>query len=95
MDRTTVEKAIEHLHTALQLLEQDDAKPSRNREWFRETGRLTDKGIEHLHSLFAKGMTSYSIAKQMHMSYRAVSQRHDEWRKKNGNPAPWMRQDGR
>jgi FixJ family two-component response regulator len=89
------EKIIQHLNAALALLKTKEEKPSRNQEWFRETGRLTDKGIEHLNSLFAKGKTSYSIAKAMHMSYRAVSVRHDEWRKKNPNAASWIRQDGR
>ena len=89
------EQIMQHLNAALVLLKTKGEMPSRNREWFRETGRLTDKGIEHLHSLFAKGKTSYSVAKEMRMSYRAVSVRHDQWRKKNPNAASWMRQDGK
>jgi len=88
------EKIMQHLNAALALLKSKEETPSRNSEWFRDTGRLTDKGIEHLQSLFARGRTSYSIAKEMRMSYRAVSLRHDAWRKKNPNAASWMRQDG-
>jgi hypothetical protein len=96
MDRSRIEGAIRHLQAALALLDESQPRRTgRNSEWFRETGHLTDKGVEHLNSLFVKGKTSYAIAKEMKMSYRAVSQRHDAWRKKNPNPAAWMRQDGR
>lgn len=95
MDRTKIDAAIRHLEAAIELLSDQPKKHARNPDWFRETGHLSDKGIEQLNALFAKGKTSYAIAKEMKMSYRAVSQRHDAWRKKNPSPAAWMRQDGR
>jgi hypothetical protein len=95
MVQADMEKAIFHLRAALAALEGAPKKRSRNPEWFRETGHLTDRGIEYLHSQFAKGRSSYAIAKEMMLSYRAVSLRHDDWRKKNPTPAPWMRQDGK
>jgi hypothetical protein len=96
MDPSDIAKAIDHLNAALALLKKGKDKPKgRNPDWFRDTGHLTDKGIEYLNSLFEKGKTSYSIAKEMHLSYRAVALRHDEWRKKNPTAAAWIRQDGR
>jgi hypothetical protein len=96
MDNPNVEKALSHLKAAIALLEEGSTpRPGRNAEWFRETGHLSDKGIEYLNAQFAKGRTSYSIAQEMKLSYRAVALRHDQWRKRNPSPAAWMRQDGR
>jgi len=96
MNPTHIKKAKAHLEAALALLDgSDPSLKGRNPEWFRDTGHLSDAGIAHLLSLFAKGKSSYAIAKEMHLSYRAVSVRHDQWRKKNPGPAAWLRQDGR
>jgi molybdenum-dependent DNA-binding transcriptional regulator ModE len=51
-------------------------------EWFRETGHLSDKGIEHLLSLFEQGKSTYAAAKEMGISYRATSLRHAQWSKR-------------
>jgi hypothetical protein len=95
VDPNKIDGVIRHLKAALELLERSRAAGGRNAEWFRESGQLSDKGVEHITSLFLQRKTSYAIAKEMHMSYRAVSQRHDAWRKKNPTAAPWMRQDGK
>jgi hypothetical protein len=95
MSPSDLEQAIKYLKAALSILEDASSKnPSRNPEWFRDTGHLSDKGIEHLNSLFAAGKTTYSASKEMRLSYRAVSLRHEEWLKKN-KQAHWSRQDGR
>ncbi|MCP1535701.1 hypothetical protein [Methylorubrum extorquens] len=78
-----VEKAIEHLNLALALLQGDEEEPERNPEWFRDTGRLSDKGIDYINSLFEQGKTPYAAAKEMDISYRAASLRHTTWQKKN------------
>jgi hypothetical protein len=72
-------KAIEYLQKAIELLEGEEENP----EWFRETGHLSDKGIAHLHALFARGKSTYAAAKEMGISYRATSLRHVHWRKKH------------
>ena len=96
MEARDIERAVEHLNAALLILRCQTKKSSgRNPEWFRETGHLSDKGIEHINSLFSKGKSSYAVAKEMKMSYRAVHLRNDEWRKKNPVAPPWMRQDGK
>jgi hypothetical protein len=83
MVATSIEKAIDHLQAAILLLEgRSDAESKRNPKWFRDTGHLSDKGVEHLFSLFAKGKTTYAASKEMDISYRATSLRHDEWRRK-------------
>ena len=78
-----IEKAVKHLQNAIALLKGTKVKPKRNPEWFRETGHLSDKGIEQLHSLFQRDVTSYRAAKAMGMSYRATRMRHEDWRKKH------------
>ncbi len=83
---TNVEKALEHLQMAIALLRGADDEPPRNSEWFRETGHLSDKGIEHLNSLFAQGKSTYAAAKEMGISYRATSLRHEQWRKRQAKP---------
>lgn len=95
MSPADTEQLIKHLKAALSILEGvPPEKPSRNPEWFRDTGHLSDKGIEHLQSLFAQGKSTYSAAKAMKLSYRAVSLRHEDWRKKT-RETNWMRQDNK
>jgi hypothetical protein len=76
-----VEKALTHLQTAIALLKGGKDEAPRNPRWFRDTGHLNDKGIEHLNSLFEQGKTTYAAAKEMGISYRATSLRHEQWRK--------------
>lgn len=95
MNQSDIEKAIAHLNAALALLGQQEKKRGRNPEWFRPTGHLSDKGVAQVNSLFEKGKSSYAVAKELKMSYRAVYLRHEEWRKKNPAAAAWMRQDGK
>lgn len=76
-----IEQLTTHLRKALAILEGEN-EPTRNPIWFRDTGHLSDKGIEHLHSLFRDGKTTYAVAKEMGMSYRATSLRRDDWEKK-------------
>lgn len=83
MAQPNVEKALEHLNIALALLQGDEEEAERNPEWFRETGRLSDKGIDYINSLFDKGKTPYAAAKEMEISYRAASLRHATWQKKS------------
>jgi hypothetical protein len=78
---TNVEKALAHLQTAISLLKGADESEPRNPKWFRDTGHLNDKGIDHLNSLFEQGKTTYAAAKEMGISYRATSLRHEQWRK--------------
>jgi hypothetical protein len=78
-------KVAQLLRQALDLLEEDgtaEAGVIRNPEWFRETGHLSDNGIDHIESLFAQGLTAYAVAQKMGMSYRATSIRYDAWRRK-------------
>jgi hypothetical protein len=82
MANTNVEKALKHLQAAMALLGSKDETAPRNPEWFRETGHLSDKGIERLNSLFAQGKTVYAAKKEMGISYRATSLRHEQWRKR-------------
>lgn len=78
---TNVEKALAHLQTAISLLKGADESEPRNPKWFRDSGHLSDKGINHLNSLFEQGKTTYAAAKEMGISYRATSLRHEQWRK--------------
>ena len=78
-----LEKAIGHMQAALAILNGDNEESPRNPEHFRDTGHLSDKGIAHLHGLFASGLTTYAAAKAMGISYRATSLRHEDWRRKN------------
>jgi hypothetical protein len=82
MALNNVEKALEHLQTAIALLQGAAETPPRNPDWFRETGHLSDKGIDHLNSLFAQGKTTYAASKEMGISYRATSLRHEQWRQR-------------
>jgi hypothetical protein len=88
MTSHNVEKALHHLQTAMALLKGHDIslksrdKPTRKHEWFRETGHLSDKGIEHLYSLFDQGKTVYAAKKEMDLSYRATALRHEQWLKR-------------
>lgn len=85
MQINDIERVIDHLQAALSILQRDDPSSStRSPEWFRDTGHLSDKGIEHLHSLFEKGTSIYRAAKAMDISYRAASLRHADWKKKKG-----------
>lgn len=96
MKASDIRKIKDHLKAALALLEKLEQPTVNHRnEWRLKTGELSVKGTEHLHSLFAKGKSSHAIAKEMGLSYRLVSKRHDHWRKKNPSPAAWLRQDGR
>ena len=88
MTSTNVELALDHLQSAMALLKGQDIKlksrdkPTRNHDWFRETGHLSDKGIAHLYSLFDQGKTVYAAKKEMDLSYRATALRHEQWLKR-------------
>ena len=81
MTPSEIEKVAEHLQAALAIL-QGEQEEARNPEWYRDTGHLSDRGIEHLYSLFDEGKSIYAAAKAMGMSYRATSLRHDSWKKR-------------
>jgi len=74
MRDVTVRLVLKHLEAAIALLQEHHPKPSRTK-WFGPDGRLTDRGIEHLHSLFAAGTSTYRAAKEMGLSYRAAALR--------------------
>lgn len=86
MRSANTDKVVKHLEAAIKLL-RGDKSDAKNPEWFRDTGHLSDKGIEHLHSLFRKGTSIYAAAKEMGMSYRATAMRHADWDKKQGKKA--------
>jgi hypothetical protein len=86
MTPSDITKAVQHLEAAIALLKgAGSITETRNPEWFRDTGHLTDKGIEHLHSLFAEGRSVYHAAKELQISHRAASLRFAEWSKKQGS----------
>ena len=86
MRSANTDKAVKHLEAAIKLL-RGDKSDAKNPEWFRDTGHLSDNGIEHLHSLFHNGTSIYAAAKAMGMSYRATAMRHDIWKKKQAKKA--------
>jgi hypothetical protein len=81
MHNLNVRLVMKHLETAIDLLREHDPKPSQ-REWFGPNGRLTDKGIQQLHSLFAAGTSTYKAAKEMGLSYRAAALRRKRWKQR-------------
>jgi hypothetical protein len=83
VSHTSIHKARELISEALKLLGSEDAQSTgRNAEWFRDTGHLSDKGIEHIERLFAQGATPYRAANELGISYRAASERQKSWLKK-------------
>jgi hypothetical protein len=82
MRNVNVRLVLKHLEAAIALLQELDPRPSQ-RKWFGRDGPLTDGGIEHLHSLFAAGTSTYRAAKEMGLSYRAAALRRKRWQNHN------------
>lgn len=86
MTSEDVAKVVQHLEAAIAILKGDPSDSGgRNPEWFRDTGHLSDKGIEYLNSLFEDGRSVYQAAKELQISYRAASLRFADWSKKREN----------
>jgi hypothetical protein len=64
-----------------------DPKDPRNK---LPDGKLTDRGVEVCYRMFDAGMTRYSVAEAMGVSYGAATHRRDAWKKAGGHDRPKM-----
>jgi hypothetical protein len=53
----------------------------RNPAFFRETGHLSDAGIEAIYKLFDEGCSIEEAAKRMGISFRGAASRRQTWAK--------------
>lgn len=53
----------------------------RNPAFFRETGHLSDAGIEAIYKLFGEGCSIDEAAKRMGISFRGAASRRQTWTK--------------
>ena len=67
------------------LLERSDGSPGpgmRNPAYFRDTGHLSDAGIEALYKLFDHGVSVEQVAREMGISLRGAASRRQAWARK-------------